>query len=114
MAVEERDRRRLQEALVDSLGSGPTDTLFDHYLPPTGWGDIATKQDLASLGSELRGEIAQLRGEMHGEIGSVRAEIGNLRAEMHNAFRVQTYALVMLIVALVGILIGLQQAGITR
>jgi hypothetical protein len=92
---------------VDTIGTDSTDTLFDHYLPPKGWGDIATKQDLASLGTELRGEIAQLRGEMHGEIG-------NLRAEMHNAFRVQTYALVMLIVALVGILIGLQQAGITR
>ena len=45
------------------------------YLPPTGWADLATKQDLRvldsdlrALGSELRGEMAELRAELKGEM----------------------------------------------
>ena len=33
-------------------------------LPPVGWTDLATKDDVRSLGVELRGEMAELRGEM--------------------------------------------------
>src|SRR3546814_7503928 len=47
-------------------------------LPPVGWGDIATSDDVRHLGVELRGEMGELRGEM----GELRGEMGELRGEM--------------------------------
>jgi hypothetical protein len=41
--------------------------------------DVATKQDIKDLGSE----IGQLRTEMQHEFAAVRGEIGQLRTEMH-------------------------------
>jgi hypothetical protein len=34
------------------------------YLPPVGWGDVATKRDLDVLAAELRSEMSELRGEL--------------------------------------------------
>ncbi|HET7385975.1 MAG TPA: hypothetical protein VFJ19_04845 [Nocardioidaceae bacterium] len=52
MAVGERERRELQEALVDTIGPEQTDTLLG-YLPPTGWADVATKRDLEVLDAKF-------------------------------------------------------------
>ena len=41
--------------------------------------DVATKQDI----KDLHSEIGQLRTEMQHEIGTLRGEIGQLRTEMH-------------------------------
>lgn len=63
MVVEERARRALQEALMESLGADNTDTLLG-YLPPVGWADVATKRDLDALRAELRGEFGALRADL--------------------------------------------------
>ncbi|MCY3806886.1 MAG: hypothetical protein OXG91_10400 [bacterium] len=47
------------------------------HLPPDRT-QLATKTDLATLGAELRGEMAELRGEMTG----LRGEMTGLRGEM--------------------------------
>jgi len=52
MAIGQRERRTLQEALVSSIGAESTDTLMD-YLPPVGWADVATKHDLDVLASKV-------------------------------------------------------------
>jgi hypothetical protein len=52
MAIGQRERRTLQEALVSSIGAESTDTLMD-YLPPVGWADVATKHDLDVLAGKL-------------------------------------------------------------
>ncbi|MGH8906515.1 MAG: hypothetical protein ACRD0K_08360 [Egibacteraceae bacterium] len=111
MVLDERSRHELYARLIDVLGSGEATTLMAH-LPPVGWADVATKQDLlavqrtlrselggkiSSLGGEisslrselhgeinsLGGEISSLRSELHGEINSLRSELGSLRTEMH-------------------------------
>ncbi|MGH3443975.1 MAG: hypothetical protein ACRDPB_01235 [Nocardioidaceae bacterium] len=41
--MSERERRDLQEALMQKIGAVHTDALFAH-LPPGGWGDVATKR----------------------------------------------------------------------
>jgi hypothetical protein len=128
MTVEERDRRELQEALMATLGPDETDTLLG-YLPPVGWKDVATRQDLDTLGAGLRGEMAELRGEMaelrselrgemsqlRGEMSELRGEtrggIGDLRAEMHHQFRVQFFWMVSLWIAGLGLLIALHSTA---
>jgi hypothetical protein len=58
-------------------------------MPPVEWAELATKSDLALLGRELRGEMAELRGEMgelrgemRGDMSGVRGEMAGLRGEM--------------------------------
>jgi hypothetical protein len=48
MAVDERSRRELYEKLEAALGPKPADTAMS-LLPPVGWADVATKQDIAML-----------------------------------------------------------------
>ena len=52
MATDERARAELFERLDGTLGPDAADTLMGH-LPPAGWADVATKQDLAQLKAEL-------------------------------------------------------------
>ncbi|HET7389074.1 MAG TPA: hypothetical protein VFJ19_20690 [Nocardioidaceae bacterium] len=92
MAVEERARRQLQEALMGMIGADETDTLFDHYLPPTGWAGVATKQDLEALGASLSAKID--------------AQGSRLEGKIDRALRTQFYALVVIMVALAGLAVG--------
>jgi len=72
--TEDETRRELFDLLESGIGSRGAALLMT-YLPPTGWADLATKQDLRvldsdlrALGSELRGEMAELRAELKGEM----------------------------------------------
>jgi phage host-nuclease inhibitor protein Gam len=97
MPVDDRSRLNLHRKLEAVLGDEEADQLMAH-LPPVTWNQVATKDDIATLGAtvhadmqalatELRGEIAglrtELRSEMHTEIGGLRTEIAELRTEMH-------------------------------
>jgi hypothetical protein len=48
MTVDERNRLQLAEAAKRILGDDEGITLME-LLPPVGWADVATKQDLAAL-----------------------------------------------------------------
>jgi hypothetical protein len=95
MPVSERERMALYRAIQEHLGIESADT-FMELLPPTGWGDVATRNDLRMTATELRGEMAEVRGEMaevrgeiaevRGEIAEVRGEIAELRGEMRELF----------------------------
>lgn len=60
MAVDERSRRELYEALEATLGSEQADTMMS-LLPPVGWADVATKRDIEHLQDSL---LAGMRKEM--------------------------------------------------
>ena len=86
MTTTETDRIELHNELAEAIG--PVATKLMQHLPPD-WKQLATKTDLANLGTELRGEIAGLRGEitgLRGEVtglrGEVTGEITGLRGEM--------------------------------
>jgi len=68
MAIDERSRHDLYQRLEQVLGTQQADTMME-LLPPVGWADVATKQDLdllrvvtkqdlESMGNQLRAEFA--------------------------------------------------------
>jgi hypothetical protein len=63
MVVDEQSRHRLYRRLEEVLGSEEAATLMEH-LPPTGWGDVATKHDLERLKAEIDAELQRLRGDL--------------------------------------------------
>ena len=52
MSVDERRRLQLADAAKRALGDDAGVTLME-MLPPVGWADVATKQDLFALESRL-------------------------------------------------------------
>jgi hypothetical protein len=81
MDDKEQRRHRLARRLAEVLGEEEAETLMAQ-LPPYDWPQVATKQDLAELGDELRSEMDALRTELRGEMGELRGEMGQLRGEM--------------------------------
>lgn len=81
MSVTESERHQIFQWLQEVMGPERAAIMIE-LLPPVGWGDIATRTDLAVMEGRLRGEIAELRGEVRSEIGALRGEIGALRGEM--------------------------------
>ncbi|MEX2627821.1 MAG: hypothetical protein WD225_13115 [Ilumatobacteraceae bacterium] len=48
MSATEAERHRLYESLKSHLGAAPADTLMN-LIPPTGWSDLATRNDVERL-----------------------------------------------------------------
>jgi hypothetical protein len=61
MAVDEHTRHQLHQRLDQVLGDQHATTLMEH-LPPVGWADVATKQDLVHLEARLE---AVIHKELH-------------------------------------------------
>jgi hypothetical protein len=108
MAVDEAARHQLYATLEATLGPESTSTLMS-LLPPVGWADVATKQDLTSLENALRADmadlrtelrtgLADLRTELHTQIGGLRSElhteIGGLRTELHTTVRNAVFSMI--------------------
>jgi hypothetical protein len=85
MAVTDETRYRLHQTLERVLGEEQAATLMEH-LPPVGWADVATKQDVIRQGEVLRAEIAASRAEVRAEMaelrGELRTEMAELRGEL--------------------------------
>ena len=79
MAVTERTRHELHEALVELMGRTHTATLMEH-LPPTGWGDVATKADLDHLEARIDHRFESL--EQHIDALEERIEL-RMEAQEH-------------------------------
>ena len=63
----ETGRHRLYEKIKEQWGEEHAIELMS-YLPPVGWADVATKHDLATLGAELRAEMARLEATIDARI----------------------------------------------
>jgi cell division septum initiation protein DivIVA len=86
MTSTDNDRRILHSALEAACGPRPAEILMEH-LPPAGWRDLVTKDDLVLARSGIQLEIEKFRSEVHLELEKlrteVRVEIEKLRSEMH-------------------------------
>ena len=86
----------MSEAFAATHGVEVADIIMEH-LPPEGWGDLATKKELAEQGQLLRSEFAlgmsELRRELKGELADLRigvnAAVERLGKEMSQEFAKQ-------------------------
>ena len=77
MAIDERTRHEMYSGLEEKLGSPVADALMAH-LPPVGWADVATKQDIAALEAVTRLEI----GSIEHDVGSLKQEVASVKDEV--------------------------------
>jgi len=92
MAIDERRRLELADAVKRTLGDEAGLTLME-MLPPVGWADVATKQDLERA-------IAALRSEMHAGFDGLEHK---LMAAFHKEMTAQTWRLVTAATAMFGL-----------
>ena len=65
--MDERSRHQLYRKLEVVMGREEATTLMEP-LPPTGWSEVATKQDMHQ-------EIEALRRELHGDMESLASRV---------------------------------------
>ncbi len=80
MAVDERARHELFLRVEQELGPEAAETLME-LLPPVGWADVATKEDLRQLEERMNLRFDILRSEVRGDI------LETLVRETHVLFR---------------------------
>jgi hypothetical protein len=112
MSIDEHHRHQLHSRLTDLRGPDEADTLMEH-LPPVGWADVATKQDLAHTEALLRQDLAHTEALMreglaHTEAlvqeglahtesllrAELRAEVSSLDANLGHQFDKQNHLII--------------------
>lgn len=71
MAITEQSRKQLYDGLEEVLGEERATTLMEH-LPPVGWADVATKQDLEHLRVATTKDLEHLRMATTKDIDQLR------------------------------------------
>lgn len=103
MATTEKSRHELYRRLEEILGPDEATTLMEH-LPPVGWADVVTKDDLRSLQSSLNARIDVLGSEL-------RTEMAGLSTELHSTLRTNAYLTIGAMAALVGLISAVATLG---
>jgi hypothetical protein len=100
MAVDERGRLQLADAAKRALGDEAGITLME-LLPPVGWADVATKQDLTHL--EHRFDAIDDRFvAVERRLDALERRLDDISREI----RAQTSKLMTLMVAVVGVVVA--------
>jgi hypothetical protein len=81
MSVDERTRLAIRSWFAEQLNDDLADAIMES-MPPIEWTDVATKDDLALMGRELRAETAELRAEMHLGFAAVSNEFAVVHKEL--------------------------------
>jgi hypothetical protein len=77
MLIDEAARHALHNRLDEVLGPDEAVCLMAH-LPPVGWADVATKQDLQLL----RQDFETVRQELQTDIALLRKDLDGLRKDL--------------------------------
>jgi hypothetical protein len=97
MATPAAARHELYNELVRVIGPDHAETLMS-YLPTEEPGQLATKDDMASL----REEIAALRHEFRDDIGWLRSEMTAFRTEIRADFAALSQRVDRMFIAMMG------------
>ena len=89
MAATQAQRAALYTRLVDSMGDEAAETLMDQ-LPPSGWDQMATKDDLAGVEQRLQASLAVLAAETNAKFAESHTKLveshAGLLVAMHEGF----------------------------
>lgn len=118
MTITEAERFQMHEALSTAHGKEVAAIIMEH-LPPTGWGDVARRSDVADLRASttkdmeilriaLTSDMQALRAELRGEMSVLRAD---MRSEMHMLFSKQLKWLVGVVITAQALGTGALLAG---
>ena len=117
MTLDETTRFRITNKFVGILGEEDAAKLMDS-IPPIDWDRFATKDDIAAATiltkAEMELEFANLRSEVAVQFAEVRTEFAdvrtemrtgfaNLRAEFAHSMRMNTFAIIGSIAALMSV-----------
>ena len=87
MAVDERARHQLFLRVEEELGSEAAETLME-LLPPVGWADVATKDDLRQLEERMDLRMQALHSDLSADMSKLRGDILERMSEQaHTLFR---------------------------
>ena len=99
MSVTEYERHQIFQWYEEAMGSERAKIMMN-LVPPVGWGEVATRTDLAALANGLRGEMSVLSSELRGEMAELRGEMKAGNAEL---LRTLFFAIVASNATLVGL-----------
>jgi hypothetical protein len=120
VTITEDARHRLYQRLEEVLGEEQATTLMEH-LPPVGWADVATKNDIAQVHAEIAhlaeatakefARQAEANAKEFDHLGrTLRLEMhtntADLRTELHQSLRLQFIAIIGANVSIAGVALG--------
>ena len=85
MSMTEDARHRIYQKFEQILGAGDAAALVSQFRT-VGSPELATKQDVETLGLALRSDMADLRGELRSEMAELRGELRSEMAELRGDF----------------------------
>ncbi len=101
MAVDEAARHQPYNDLAKGRGTR-VDRHMVELLPPVGWADVATRQDLDALGHRVDARVADLRAEISGLGSDLRVEMAAGHRQLLFAMLGSMFTLAGLMWAMVG------------
>jgi len=81
MAATQAQRAALYTSLVESMGEEAADTLMDQ-LPPSGWDQMATKEDLAGVELRLQAVLAAAVAEMNTKFAEMNTKFAEANGKL--------------------------------
>ena len=81
MAVTEGQRHDLHTYFQETMGRDRADVMMD-LLPPVGWGDVATKQDLDHAVVLLKKDVGALEKELGASVVRLEKDLGALEHKL--------------------------------
>jgi hypothetical protein len=103
MSVTEFERHQLYSWLEEHMGQERATTMIN-MLPPTGWGDVATRRDLQMLEARLDAKLDTLEARLDAKI---EARLGELRSDLMRTFGTWLFASQAAVIAVVTLLVTL-------